>query len=84
MHAILGKPCNTHYCVYVEIQICEHIIIDIKEGDFLNARQLSAYFRTTKGLRTKPCKRKTVVLEEFENYVLHRHIPYRWYIYKRQ
>ncbi len=70
LHAILGKPCNTHDCVYVEIQICEHIIIDIKEGTFLNVRQLSAYFRTTKGLRTKPCKRKTVVLEEFENYVL--------------
>ncbi len=45
-----------------------------KEGDFLNTRQHRAYFRTTKGLRTKPCKRKTVVLEEFENYVLHRPI----------
>ena len=42
-----------------------------KGGNFLNARQLSAYFRKTKDLRTKPCKRKTVVLEEFENYMLH-------------
>ena len=42
----------------------------IKEGDF--PRQLSAYFRATKGLRTKPCKRKTVVLEDFENYVFHK------------
>ena len=46
----------------------------IKKGDF--PRQLSTYFRTTKGLRTNnmPCKRKTRVLEEFENYVLHKHI----------
>ncbi len=48
------------------------MIEHIKEGDFLNARQLRAYFGTTMGLRTKPCKWKTAVAEEFENYVLHR------------